>query len=101
MDVLGNTPVPATSVTACLDDGFVLNSGVRITGSGALLVGGEAFRWSPWQWQGEGKRMVSERGVWDLGMSGQGVEGKVKEVFGLLEVLWPRPGESIFSRDGA
>ncbi|KAK0646427.1 hypothetical protein B0T16DRAFT_429263 [Cercophora newfieldiana] len=65
MDVLGNTPVPATSVTACLDDGFVLDSGTSITGGrGALLVSGEAFAWRPW---GEGKRLVNERGQWEVG----------------------------------
>jgi len=80
MDVLANAPVPATSVTACLDDGFALDSGVRITGgNGALLVGGEAFAWRPW---GEGKNLVNAKGQWE-------VPG---EVFGLLGVVWPRPG---------
>src|SRR5438874_1065393 len=43
MDVLGQTPAPATSIDACLPDGFVLGDGsVTITGgSGALLVAGE------------------------------------------------------------
>ncbi|KAK0623636.1 hypothetical protein B0T14DRAFT_545080 [Immersiella caudata] len=79
MDVLGNTPVPATAVTTCLDDGFVLDSGLRIDGgAGALLVGGEAFVWKPW---GQGKKLVNGKGQWE-------VNG---ETFGLLGVVWPRP----------
>ncbi|KAI2792638.1 hypothetical protein POX_b02678 [Penicillium oxalicum] len=50
LDVLGNTPVPSTAIDACLDSGFHLNSGVKITGGDALLlVGGEAFSWRPWK----------------------------------------------------
>jgi len=92
MDVLGSAPAPATAVTMCLDDGFALDSGVRITGgNGALLVGGEAFAWRPWDLeQGNGgirgrgkKRLVNEKGQWDVG----------SEAFGLLGLVWPRPGE--------
>ncbi|KAK5994592.1 mRNA-capping enzyme [Cladobotryum mycophilum] len=32
LDVLGNTPVPSTSVDVCMYDGFELNSGVTISG---------------------------------------------------------------------
>ncbi|KAK4447040.1 hypothetical protein QBC34DRAFT_303846 [Podospora aff. communis PSN243] len=79
MDVLGNTPVPATAVTTCLDDGFVLDSGLRIDGgAGALLVGGEAFAWKPW---GEGRKLVNGKGQWEVGEQG----------FGVLGVVWPRP----------
>ncbi|KAK5653143.1 hypothetical protein OQA88_9242 [Cercophora sp. LCS_1] len=80
LDVLGDAPVPSTSVTACLDNGFALNSGVRITGgSGALLVGGEAFAWRPWD--EKTRKLVNGKGQWEVG----------KEGFGLLSVVWPRP----------
>lgn len=86
MDVLAGAPVPATAVNTCFDDGFALNSGVRILdGAGALLVGGEAFAWRPW---GREMRLVNNRGQWE-------VDGKA---WGVLGVVWPRPGEfSYFS----
>lgn len=89
MDVLGQTPAPATSVDACLPDGFVLGDG-SITvagGSGALLVGGEAFAWRPWD--PEKKTLVNARGQWDLG------EKELEAAFGVLGVVWPRPGMSL------
>lgn len=82
MDVLASAPVPSTAVDACLPDGFALNSGVRITGGdGALLVNGEAFAWRPW----EGKKgLVNEKGLWEVG----------EEDFGVLGLMWPRPGRA-------
>lgn len=93
LNVLGNIPTPATAIDACLDDGFHLDNGVKVTGGdGVLLVGGEAFRWRPWEgFQGEvGDRkrqanMVNEKGQFDV----------PEEVWGLLALVWPRPGESL------
>jgi NADH dehydrogenase [ubiquinone] 1 alpha subcomplex assembly factor 3 len=84
MDVLGQTPPPATSIDACLPDGFVLgDSAVTISGgSGALLVGGEAFVWRPWD--SNTKQLVNGKGQWEV----QGLD----RAFGLLGVVWPRPG---------
>lgn len=87
LDVLGATPVPATSVDACLPDGFKLSGGVGIYGGcGALLVGGEAFAWQPWLGGaaagGVGPRLLNERGQWEV----------PEEAFGLLGLVWPRPG---------
>lgn len=85
LNVLGNTPAPSTSVDACLWDGFHLNSGLKIVGgSGVLLVAGEAFAWRPWEASvGEGKfRMVNEKGQFEV----------ADEVWGLLELVWPKPG---------
>lgn len=82
LDVLGNTPVPSTSVDVCMSDGFQLNSGVKILdGSGVLLVGGEAFAWRPWLARGE-KRLLNKKGQWEV----------PNETFGLFGLLWPRPG---------
>jgi hypothetical protein len=95
MDVLASAPVPSTAVEVCREDGFGLNSGVQITGGdGAMLVGGEAFVWRPWELSekmegmggmgGKGrKRLVNEKGQWEVG----------EEAFGVLGVVWPRPGE--------
>ncbi|KAL7918315.1 hypothetical protein ACQKWADRAFT_304511 [Trichoderma austrokoningii] len=81
LDVLGSVPVPSTSVDVCMHDGFGLNSGITIEGGdGALLVGGEAFAWRPWEVRGE-RRLVNERGQFEL----------PREAFGLFDMLWPRP----------
>ena len=89
LDVLGNTPPPTTAIDACLSDGFHLDNGVKITGgSGCLLVGGEAFSWKPWlagnRAGAPGKgRMINRKGQWDV----------EKDAWGLLDLLWPKPGE--------
>lgn len=55
-----------------------------------MLVGGEAFSWKPWT-EFEGKfanereakaSMINAKGQFELG----------EEAFGLLSVVWPRPG---------
>ncbi|KAI0200704.1 hypothetical protein F4808DRAFT_149316 [Astrocystis sublimbata] len=81
MDVLGNTPIPSTTVDICMSDGFQLNSGARIDdGSGVICVGGEAFKWQPWLLRGE-NRLLNTKGQWDI----------PNEALGPLSVLWPRP----------
>jgi hypothetical protein len=81
MDVLGDTPVPSTSVDICMSEGFKLNNGITvIDGSGIILVSGEAFAWRPW---GAAKKLVNAKGQWEVPM----------EAFNLLGLLWPRPGE--------
>ncbi|KAJ8121778.1 hypothetical protein ONZ43_g1852 [Nemania bipapillata] len=81
MDVLGNTPVPSTTVDICMSDGFQLNSGARIDeGSGVILVGGEAFVWRPWLPRGE-HRLLNAKGQWEI----------PNESLGPLSLLWPRP----------
>ncbi|KAI0013584.1 hypothetical protein F4779DRAFT_562289 [Xylariaceae sp. FL0662B] len=88
LNVLGNTPVPASSVDVCTSDGFQLNSGARVHGGcGVLLVGGEPFRWRPWlARRGDGgeenrRRLLNQRGQWEV----------PNEAFGLLGLVWPRP----------
>ncbi|KAK4662173.1 uncharacterized protein QC763_0110650 [Podospora pseudopauciseta] len=85
LDVLGNTPVPSTSIDVCHHDGFSLNSGVQITnGSGALLIGGEAFEWKPWltkDEKGTRKKMINSKWQWEID----------PESLGVLSVVWPRP----------
>jgi NADH dehydrogenase [ubiquinone] 1 alpha subcomplex assembly factor 3 len=91
LDVLGGTPVPSTAIDACLWDGFHLNNGVKITaGAGVLLVGGEAFGWRPWDAgtgkQGE-KRLLNSKGQWEVDDA----------AWGVLEVVWPKPGSCFFA----
>ncbi|OKO90842.1 hypothetical protein PENSUB_13143 [Penicillium subrubescens] len=98
LDVLGNTPVPSTAIDACLDSGFHLNSGVKITGGDALLlVGGEAFSWRPWKaFEGaENDRaakasMINAKGQFELD----------EQAWGLLSVVWPRPDMLILGLGG-
>lgn len=95
LDVLGNIPAPTTAIDACLDSGFHLNSGVKLGGGDALLlVGGEAFAWRPWKTVGKGAAeqegderaakaaMVNSKGQFEIG----------EMAWGLLSVVWPRPG---------
>jgi len=62
---------------------------MKITGgAGVLLVAGEAFGWRPWeagrnQEEGNGgMRLVNGKGQWEVG----------DEAWGLLGLLWPKPG---------
>jgi NADH dehydrogenase [ubiquinone] 1 alpha subcomplex assembly factor 3 len=85
LNVLGNTPAPSTSIDACLWDGFHLDSGVKITGgTGVLLVAGEAFSWRPWEaGKGDNKmRLINDKGQWEV----------EDEAWGLLGLVWPKPG---------
>jgi len=80
--------MPSTAIDACLWDGFHLNNGLKITsGAGVLLVGGEAFGWRPWdagtgKGKNGGKRLLNAKGQWEV----------EDEAWGLLEVVWPKPG---------
>jgi hypothetical protein len=83
LNILGDIPTPATSIDVCVSDGFHLNSGAKILGgNGVILVGGEAFAWRPWLAKGS-KTLVNSKGQWDV----------PADAFGVLDILWPRPGE--------
>lgn len=68
---------------------------MKITnGAGVLLVAGEAFAWKPWNAAritvegkndaGMGtKRLVNDRGGFEVG----------PEAWGVLGLVWPKPGE--------
>ncbi|TQS34632.1 hypothetical protein Golomagni_04977 [Golovinomyces magnicellulatus] len=83
LDILGNTPVPSTSIDACLSDGFHLNSGLKITGGmGVILVAGGAFSWRPWMAREDGvKRLLNGNGQWEV----------ENEAWGIFEIIWPKP----------
>ena len=62
-----------------------MDSGVKITGgTGVLLVAGEAFSWRPWEaGKGDNKmRLVNDKGQWEV----------EDEAWGLLGLVWPKPG---------
>ncbi|KAF1940138.1 hypothetical protein EJ02DRAFT_424238 [Clathrospora elynae] len=90
LDVLRNTVAPATSIDACTGNGFALNNQMRISGSGILLIGGEAFRWWPWL------RDERKEGTGDDAMTGNMLNAKgqweVDEgAWGVLEMMYPKP----------
>ncbi|KAL4937142.1 hypothetical protein BDV06DRAFT_203550 [Aspergillus oleicola] len=94
LDVLGNMPTPTTAVDACLDHGFHLDNGVKITGGdGVLLVGGEAFTWRPWAAKEGGDRsgMVNTKGQFEVDES----------AWGVLDLVWPRPDLLILGMGGS
>jgi len=102
MNILQNTPAPTTAIDACQTDGFALNSGLKVAGSGVLLVAGEAFKWSPWIRAGrkegtiggggtandnkgvksQGGKLLNQRGQWEVD----------DHVWGVLSLVWPKPG---------
>ncbi|KAL6236584.1 hypothetical protein BDW75DRAFT_239096 [Aspergillus navahoensis] len=96
LNVLGNIPTPTTAVDACLDAGFHLDNGVKITGGdGMMLVGGEAFTWRPWMSKKDGGKdsMINAKGQFEVD----------EQAWGILDLVWPRPdllilgmGASIF-----
>ncbi|KAJ5609770.1 hypothetical protein N7528_010337 [Penicillium herquei] len=91
LDVLANVPAPTTAIDACLDSGFHLNSGVKITGGdGMMLVGGEAFAWRPWK-AGEGNETKDDVAAKAGMLNAKGQFELSEEAWGLLSVVWPRP----------
>lgn len=101
MNVLSNTPAPTTAIDACMDDGFALNSGLKVTGSGVLLLGGEAFKWRPWVKEGRKEGSIGSGGMGDDDKGVQSPGGKLqnrkgqwdvdKHVWGVLDLAWPKP----------
>ena len=90
MDMLSNTPAPSSAVDACMDDGFALNSGLKVTGSGVLLVGGEAFKWRPWvRDAGDNHKAAQNTGGKLRNAKGQFAVDK--HVWGVLDLVWPKP----------
>jgi NADH dehydrogenase [ubiquinone] 1 alpha subcomplex assembly factor 3 len=101
MNVLGATPAPTTAVDTCMEDGFALNSGLRVTGAGVLLYGGEAFKWRPWTSEnrkegtiGAGGTGNDDKGVKSPGGRLQNNKGQWevdKAAWGVLDLAWPKP----------
>lgn len=72
-----------------------------MVGSGVLLVGGEAFKWSPWIREGRKEGTIGEgaKGNDNKGVESEG--GKILNAkgqfevsdhsWGVLEVVWPKP----------
>ncbi|OJJ51300.1 hypothetical protein ASPZODRAFT_87506 [Penicilliopsis zonata CBS 506.65] len=94
LNVLGSIPTPATAVDACLDNGFHLDNGVKVTGGdGVLLVNGEAFAWRPWNTASSAS--LDARAKRAVCVNSKGQFDVDEQVWGLLSLVWPRPGLSL------
>ena len=82
LNVLGNIPLPASAIDACLPNGFQLSNGAHIANAGMMLVGGEVFKWWPWTRGSENQHLLNSKGLWE-------VPG---HALGVLETVWPKPG---------
>jgi len=101
LDVLGGMPPPTTGIDACMEDGFALNNGLRITGAGVMLVGGEAFKWRPWVRPGSEQSTIHEGAADDDIKGASSMSGKMKNAkgqweadrlaWGALDLVWPKP----------
>ena len=101
MNILNATPPPTTAVDSCTDDGFALNSGLRVTDSGVLLLGGEAFKWKPWVREGRKEGTIGSgasgddnKGVRSEGGKLQNAKGQWevdRHAWGILDLAWPKP----------
>jgi len=105
MNVLASAPPPSTAIEATLPYGFVLNGAVRVDNSGVMLVGGEAFHWRPWIREGRKEGTIGDGGQGNDQAAGVNVgTGKLLnvkgqfecglEAWGVLDLVWPKPGES-------
>lgn len=101
MNILSQTPPPTTAIDSCLEDGFALNSGLRVTGSGVLLFGGEAFKWRPWIKEGRKEGTIGKGAAGDDLKGIKSVAGKLQNAkgqwevdssaWGILDLAWPKP----------
>ena len=101
MNVLANTPAPTTAVDACMSDGFALNSGLKVTGSGVLLLGGEVFKWRPWIKEGRKEGTIGSGATGDDNKGVESIGGKLqnkkgqwdvdRDAWGVLDLAWPKP----------
>ena len=77
LDIYGDLPNPVNSIEALYDTHFLLTSGIRTApGSGVFLLNDSVFTWAP-----------------DAACK-DGVVGFGEGAWGVLEVVWPKPGLS-------
>lgn len=81
LDVLGSIPPPPSAVEATFADGFLLNNGMEVR-DGVILLNSEVFRWMPVQKGGLEESKAKTGGVLEL----------AEEAWGLLDVVYPKPG---------
>lgn len=97
LDVLGDLQGPAAGVEVITNDGFKLSNGIRIDGAGVMLIDGEAFKWRPWLARGydeEDKQNVRTKNKLDSLRNARGQWLAHESCWGLLDLVWPKPGNS-------
>jgi len=104
MDIFQGAPPPSTGIDACMPDGFTLNSGIKVVGSGVLLVAGEAFKWSPWLRAGRKEGTIGGGGTANDNKGVMSEGGKLQNsrnqwevddhAWGILDLVWPKPGKT-------
>ncbi|PGH01087.1 hypothetical protein AJ80_09070 [Polytolypa hystricis UAMH7299] len=97
LNVLGDIAAPTTSIDACLDDGFHLNNGMKVTGgSGCLLLDGEVFSWRPWeqqqqQQQGTTTTPTTTSSLQSAMVNPKGQFSLPPSSWGVLKLVYPKP----------
>lgn len=101
LDIYSNTPAPTTAIDACVEDGFALNSGLKVTGAGVLLLAGEAFKWRPWLHENRKEGSIAsggtgedDKGIFSPGGKVQNSKGQFDvdaRAWGVLDLAWPKP----------
>lgn len=76
-----------------------MNNGIKIHKAGVLIVGGEAFAWTPWnidnntsendREKNKKRHLLNTRGQWDAGSEDDGERGVA--AWGILDLVWPKP----------
>lgn len=97
LDVLGDLQGPAAGVEVITKDGFKLSNGIRINGAGVMLIDGEAFKWRPWLAKGyeeKDNQNVRTKNKLDLLRNARGQWAVYESCWGLLDLVWPKPGNS-------
>ena len=96
LDVLGDLQGPAAGVEVITNDGFKLSNGIRIAGAGVMLIDGEAFKWRPWLARGYDKdddQNVKVKNKSALLKNARGQWQVHESCWGLLDLVWPKPGK--------
>lgn len=86
LDLFAGVAAPVYAVQSVLDEGFAFSSGVTVEdGSGVFLWQNQCFKWRPAERSSEVEAGALKTGVLEL----------ENDVWGMLDVLHPRPGKLI------
>ena len=91
LDVLSGLPIPASAVDSVFDDGFLLNNGQEIHGDGVFLLNNDVFRWRALM-PGSDGGVARELEEATTKATRTGVLKLNDEVWGVLDVVYPKPG---------
>lgn len=84
LDLLGGLAAPVFGIESAFDDGFAFSSGVKVEdGSGVFLWQNQCFKWRPAEKGSEVEARALKTGVLEL----------EDDVWGMLDVLYPKPGK--------